>query len=353
MRCVACTGALEGVDQENPEPMFRTAHVPSQGYVDNDVFCPLIPLGSAHDILLDLEKRYCSKDRQITQADFFRPKELENASISTTPPIIVLEFDPPPHPSIPRITVSKPEDETDSASIPVYAHATGKEVHSDQRTLLQDNHRKLTHRIDSLARRHSMINVLSESRDGTRSLPKTPVPVISTSNKSHRWQTTESSQKKGLTMKTRMPAKDLAVPSVDIVVVYMYDSATCDQSQDHDADLEMFLCRTTTNTEDLDSVPLKKIRRAGTDIFKQTKDTSNFLTPTKQGRLNAGEYLNRRGGSGANVVNWLHDENMLGRQMLGSRKSAVGFDLSPRSPASGDLECAAAQINEYLHKLRH
>lgn len=154
-------------------------------------------------------------------------------------------------------------------------------------------------------------------------------------------------------MKTRRSYSRKRLPSVDIVMVYTYDSTLCDEDQDEDADLNPFRCRVKTCTDIMDTDSPKKIRRSGTDIAKHQSETSVAFQVSRDRQAHLGELSNYTKGINEVSVNWLNDDNMLEWHIPGSRISTIGFDLSPKSSGLGDLESAAEQLNDYLNVLRN
>ncbi|KAH3988870.1 hypothetical protein HBI25_227450 [Parastagonospora nodorum] len=305
---------------------------------------------SVNDVFSNWEDRY-KPESQISQADFFRPTELASQSARTTRAILSIEdIGQPMQPSVPRITLTEPEDHV---TTPGSSQPTLVTAHADQKTHFQPKQRTgLTHERSALERRHS--SVMPESWDESHNAWGTSTRKLPTvSSQPQEWTATTTSPKRGWTMKTRNSTSHKLLPSVDIVMVYMYDSALCDEDLDKDADLNPFRCRVTTGIDIMDTSPPKKIRRARTEITKQQNETSATFHLSRGRQVHRGELSRYTEDSKDIFVNWLHDENMLERQMHGSRISTIGFDISPKSSAPDDLESAAEQLNEHLHVLRH
>jgi hypothetical protein len=265
-------------------------------------------------------------------------------------------------PTVPRIVVHGP-DENDATSVsqekPLVKDAEprekrlSKEADPEEKPLLKKAvplERK-THFSDESGiegglrpqvrvRRHSF-SVAPE-----RQPTENPFPIRLPSSSTHITRPLppiETHPKGGWRMRSRCLPSLGTGPQVDIVMVYLYNSAMVPKSGDPDADLNIF--RHFIVNESAPSSPKVSIQRARTDLGKQPRQVFPNLFTTARDRAETKKPEHQ-------VVNWLQDADMLRKQLPGSRIITVGFDIFPTLSTAPDLETAAHQLNTHLQALR-
>lgn len=302
----------------------------------------------AREVLQEWEEKYTRSASPVSQAEFFAPVDLLASEEKSTSRISAVEDDDIPlHPSAPRIVISEP----DSIDIPQSLQkksALQKAPGLGQKTSFLD---ETDHSVKAgrrpPQRRHSAISIVPENNTshdhnvqakGARPRP-TPRP----------WTTTEIHSKDGWKMKVRRMDGAPTVSAVEVVVVYVYNSAIGNQ-MDREADLAMFSHSIHTEPYRREISPTRIIQRARTDIGKQPSQRMPDLSRPRQWAAQPEVDTQR---SSRQHVNWLKDADMLPKQVPGMRLITVGFDIKPHLTTSSNYETAARQLYEYLEKHRN
>jgi hypothetical protein len=339
----------------------RTFENSTTRYGNDDNHHPPEHESTEADVFLDLEKRYSAKP--VSQADFFAPAELcvgRDEALRRT--FCAVDEDVPTDPTIPQIFVHGP-DENDETSIPQekslvkeaesQEEPLSKEADPEEKPLLRKAvplERK-THFSDESsiegglrsqvrARRHSF-SVAPERQPIENPLPA-HLPSISI-HITRPLAPIDTHPKGGWRMRSRCLPSLGTGPQVDIVMVYLYNSAMVTKSGDPDADMNNF--RHVIISESAPPSPKVSIQRARTDLGKQPRQVFPNLFTTARDRAETKKPEHR-------VVNWLQDADMLRKQLPGSRIITVGFDILPTLSTAPDFETAAHQLNAHLQALR-
>lgn len=218
-------------------------------------------------------------------------------------------------------------------------------------------------------RRHSVHSISSlREQHEFRTEGSAPTAVKDFSMTSE-WTLTERSPKNGWRMKARCSNSTQTNHTVDIVVVYLYNSSKFQKTSDKDADLDIFRYYDSSKNTTVRMIP--SVQRARTDLGHQRQLLPSFLStpPKEMSSLNLLDAKRPRPFQGderasasneasdlqpkpnSNRINWLHDHDMLLRQIPGSRVITVGFDIGPVLSTLPNLETAAEQLNEYLSEI--
>ncbi|KAJ4305759.1 Glutamate--tRNA ligase mitochondrial [Kalmusia sp. IMI 367209] len=310
---------------------------------EDDIFDP-----DARTVLQDWEERYTTSASPVSQAEFFAPAELlasRDASNSRSTP--TEDEDIPLHPSAPRIVISEPDTTPGLPSLDQQP-ALKKDLRIDKKTTFLDETNNQSQAIPRLReRRHSIISLVPDrkksgnARSQSKEGPPRPTP--------RPWTTTEMHPKNGWKMKVRCSTGGEIVATVDIVMVYMYNS-TAGYQLDRDGDLNIFNHFDTPETRKRGLSPTRKIQRARTDLGKQPKQDVPDLFASTQWAAHPQVDAQR---SRRQYVNWLTDADMLRKQIPGMRLTMVGYDIKPTLGSTPNFETAARQLHDYLQQHRH
>lgn len=304
------------------------------------------------DVFREWEDRYSAQP--VSQADFFLPNWLHSSRSDSHPKADLADDDDIPlDPTVPRIVIIGPEvgDADPSFERPSSLKKAAPLVEKKQ--LLNESSSDLKHRPKARERRHSTISLVPERQkvdnSASTSTPKgngqkTPTP--------RPWTATETYPKGGWRMRSRCSAVTDAELVVDIVMVYLYHSALCDKSRDRDADLDIFRHFFDFDVTVIDSAPVRKIRRARTDIGKQARQETPFTSSHTPNQSSGAQPWTGLQKHQTKPVNWLQDHDMLRKHIPGSRIITVGFDIAPVLSVDPDFEAAAGQLNDYLQEMR-
>lgn len=358
--CVVTAG-IPSVEPQNVkavEPSMIFQDYDDEEIFDPDLFRRTAPRNYELEIFEDLEARYSEKP--ISQADFFKPEGLSGDSEQPTK---TKSVDPLPdesvpiRPDLPEIRISKPDEGSDTSSAggqrPDSIGTSCTSVTSDSAQERREHNTEKAPRrtideiqtsLTSLGRRHSASGYISGPDENIDSDTwKIPRPwVVDERGSRTGWGKVRTRRFDGYSIK----------PSVDVVVVYLFNSEVCDKTKDPDADLDLFRCDTGVNVEKSTMVPEVKILRAQTDISTQAADRTgpaSVLRPdhvsptsTSDGPRNA----SRRQGD------WMRDPSMLQKHLGDCRVLTFGFDISAAASGADSHEVAAAQLTEYLRDAR-
>jgi ankyrin repeat protein len=277
--------------------------------------------------------------QHFSDGDFFAPKELHELHGATTPKRDAVEGEgAESHPSVPKIVVIEPEATNYPSAgqmkpalkkTPPLVETTGYLEHdTSTRPRLRERTKSATTRLGAERQRDST------KSNSPRVSPKNTRENMPTSSS---WVLTEKFPKGGWSMKARCSATDDADFVVDIVVVYLFNSALTEAPHDPDSDLDLFVHSSPIDNEKSISMPLETVQRAKTDLGRQPPERKH----TSKGR----EPQDRR-------VNWLQDRDMIRKHISGSRIITVGFDITAALSTSPSPSMAAGQLREYLQKQR-
>lgn len=297
------------------------------------------------EFLQEWENNHASCASNISQAEFFAPADLlanEDAANHHSAQHEA-EDDIPLHPSAPQIIISEPDVIVEGSLSPTRSPILQNTSPSNKKTAF------LGETIESIPRlrqrRHSTISIVPERKKSkdvdtpTKDAQPRPTP--------RPWKTTEHHPKNGCKMRVRYAAGSHTGAIVDIIVVYLYNSATSYQL-DRDADLSMFNHYEHPEPHDRDGSPTRKIQRARTELGKQPNQyVFEMATPKSWGPQIDAQRLRRH------HVNFLKDSDMLAKQIPGMRLTTVGFDIRPALTSRFDLEAAARQLHEHLRQHRN
>jgi hypothetical protein len=309
----------------------------------------------------DLEERYSAKP--VSQADLFTPEELlgprEEALV---PNFRVVDEDVPTDPSVPQIIVHGP-DVDDAASNP-QGNALVREAEPQEKPRFKEADpeekpqlrkavplERKTHFSDGSSVESGLRPKVRERRHSFSVAPErqpteNPLPTHLPSTSSRITQPlapVDTHPKGGWRMKSRCLPSLGTAPQVDIVMVYLYNSATTAKSGDPNADLDIF--RHFIEAEPAHPAPKVPIQRARTDLGKRPRQAFPNIFTTARDRAEAKIPELR-------VVDWLQDPHMLRKQLPGSRIITVGFDIFPTLSAAPNLETAAHQLYTHVQALR-
>ncbi|KAJ4351186.1 uncharacterized protein N0V89_006525 [Didymosphaeria variabile] len=315
---------------------------------------PVISITGPQDDLFDPDtleflqewgNKYVGPASAVSQAEFFAPVELlsnEDASKPRDAPID--DDDIPLHPSAPRIIISEPDAITKVPSLEGKSTLKKASRFDDKTTFLGEIDEPAQAIPRLRQRRHSTISILPERR--TSNAAASPVKDAQPRPTPRPWTTTESHPKNGWKMRVRCSAGSVIGAAVDVIVVYLYNSATSNQL-DRDADLAMFNHYEHPETHDREVSPTRKIQRARTELGKQPNQDVLELTTTRHWAPQVDAQRLRR-----QHVNFLKDSDMLPKQIPGMRLTTVGFDIKPALASRLDLEAAARQLHNHLQQYR-
>jgi hypothetical protein len=348
------------------EPQNVRAVEPSmifQDYDDEEIFDPDLfrrtaPRNYELEIYKDLEARYSEKS--ISQADFFKPEGLSSNSEQPTKTKVV---DPLTDESVsvrldlPQIRISKPDEGSDTSSVggqrpdSIDTSRTSVTSESAQETLERNTEKAPRRTIDeirssltNLGRRHSASGDLSGPDENIDSDTwKAPRP----------WVVDERGCKTGWgKVKTRRFDGYSIKPSVDVVVVYLFNSEVCDKTKDPDADLDLFRCDTGADVEKRTMVPELKLHRAQTDISTQSADRTCPASVFGPDHVSPTSILGGPRNASGRPGDWMRDPIMLQKHLGDCRVLTFGFDISAAASGPDSHEVAAAQLTEYLRDAR-
>jgi Mg2+ and Co2+ transporter CorA len=144
------------------------------------------------------------------------------------------------------------------------------------------------------------------------------------------WRRTHISSKYGSRVRVCCSPCSEIGSAVDIVVVYLYNSALFRKPYDQDADLDIFY-----HTKDVKSPSSQGVQKAKTIRREQSKDP---LPET------FAEHSER--------VNWLEEFEMLRRFIPGSRIITIGFDIAPLLLGISSFDKISVQLLEHLGNTR-
>ncbi|KAL5415711.1 hypothetical protein PMIN06_002288 [Paraphaeosphaeria minitans] len=308
---------------------------------EDDLFHPIV-----RDFLQEWESKYTDRASTVSQAEFFAPVELLTDENTSTSSEARFEDDEIPlHPSAPRIIVSEPDagpglpSTLDERGTPRKASSGAKRT-----TFLGDTDDTAQNIPKLRQRRHSTISLIpdrkisSNAQASGRDAQPRSAPRL--------WTTKENHPKNGWKMRVRYAAGNATCSVVDVVVVYLYNSAVSDKL-DRDADIAIFNHYESPEPGDRETSPTKKIQRARTELGKQLKqDGLGFTAPNYWAPPVDARRLRRH------HVNFLKDADMLREQVPGIRLTTVGFDIKPNLANSLNLEAAAQQLYDHLQQHR-
>ncbi|KAL1592691.1 hypothetical protein SLS60_011107 [Paraconiothyrium brasiliense] len=319
-----------------PAPPVISITGPQDDLFDTDV----------RDFLRNWGNKYVDSASAVSQAEFFAPSELlANEDTSNSRDARTDDDDIPLHPSAPRIIVSEPDSITKVPSLDEKPTLKKASRFDKKTTFLGETDESAQAVPRSPQRRHSTISLLPERR--TSNDAASPAKVAQPRPTPRPWTTTESHPKNGWKMRVRYAAGSAIGAAVDVIMVYLYNSATSNQL-DRDADLAMFNHYEQSETPDREVSPTRKIQRARTELDrKQLNQNVLELTTTRHWgpRVDA-QRLRRQ------HVNFLKDGDMLSKHIPGMRLTTVGFDIKPSLANRLDLEAAARQLHNYLRQHR-
>jgi Mg2+ and Co2+ transporter CorA len=296
---------------------------------------------TALSILQDWEDRYSAE--HVSQDTFFAPRELLASDRSSSPRNdAVDESDIPASTSVPQIVISGPEA-NHSLSLPPEKPILNKAPPLDRAARFLDD---TSTRPKLRERRHSVISFVAETQHDEKSkAPRILSKQIPATSTPRPWTFAESFPKNGWRMRARCSTFSATDSVVDIVVVYLYNSALFQKPQDHDADLNLFCYTSPIETSKVEFVPIQTKQRATTDLGKQR---SHQMSSDKFAEHDWAGLQTPRG----QQVNWLQDHDMLRKHVPGCRIMTIGFDIAPTLSAVPNFHTAAGQLREYLLQQR-
>jgi Mg2+ and Co2+ transporter CorA len=315
-----------------PAPPVISITTPQDDFFDPDT----------RSFLQDWESRYSNRVSAVSQAEFFAPKELlTDEDASTSSDARFEDDDVPLHPSAPRIVISEPDT--------IFQVPSSLEENSTLRVnkriaFLSAVEEPLQATPRLRQRRHSTISLVPEHKTSTNvQLPARDAQPRPTPRP---WTTTETHPKNGWKMRVRYAAGSATGSVVDVIMVYLYNSAMSNQL-DRDADLAIFNHYEQPEPLDRETSPTRKIQRARTELGKQSRqDIVEFSKPSNWAPQQDAQRLRHQ------PVNFLKDANMLREQVPGMRLTTVGFDVKPSLVSNFSYEAAAQQLYDHLQRHR-
>jgi hypothetical protein len=144
------------------------------------------------------------------------------------------------------------------------------------------------------------------------------------------WTMTKINSKYGWRTRVRYSTECETEPIVDLVVVYLYNSASFKKPHGEDADLDIFC-----HTEEVKSPFSQRMKKAKTIRKEQSKDPlpETFAEHDEK-------------------VNWLEEDDMLKDCIPGSRIITLGFDIAPVLSQVPDFDRISVQLLEHLEEIR-
>ena len=156
----------------------------------------------------------------------------------------------------------------------------------------------------------------------------------------------------GWRTKTRCSADKDTNPSVEVAIVYLYDSTKCGDVQDPDADLEIFRCHFPNHPDLPEISPARDLHHTPVDPRRQLSEVLAFADDPKAGNKRIAEGPRTlRHEKGTSTV-WPLDPDMLEARVPNCRIMMIGFDISTAPSGSLAASTAAIQLNEELLRLR-
>ncbi|KAH7357604.1 hypothetical protein BKA66DRAFT_595055 [Pyrenochaeta sp. MPI-SDFR-AT-0127] len=308
---------------------------------------------TAQDILREWEERYSAEP--VSQAEFFIQNWLRSSGNASHPKASRVDEDGdiPLDPAVPRIVIISPEaGDTDS---PFKSPSRLKKASPlvEKAQLLKESSENLKHRPEARERRHSRVSLIPERQKEKKSgLASTIKENNLTTPTPRPWSSTETYPKGGWRMRSRCSAVANTGPLVDVVMVYLYHSASCDKSRDRDANLDMFRHFISSDATVPNPAPVGKIQRARMNIGKQQRQVFPSVFAHTPNRSNVAQSRTELQQNRTKPVNWLQDHDMLRNHIPGSRIITIGFDIAPFLSTDPDFETAAGQLNDSLQEMR-
>lgn len=303
------------------------------------------------DIYQDLEERYAAAP--VSPADVFRPEELLKSDRSRSKSVDFTSSDDSrasiydvSDSGVPQIFVTGPEEVEKSLQIEAEPKLRKAGPLAEKVQFL--NETKKPH----LRERRRSMSMIPEPLNKSKNVSTRIAPLQSTVKPiPQSWLATDTDPKGGWRMRTRGSKSASFEASVDVVVVYLYNSAVCDKSRDRDADLDLFRYFIDSSTTKSDNIPVKLLQRARTDMENKSRPglPSIFAPAIPRKTVQQPKYLPE---TRSRPVNWLQDHNMLQKQIPGARVLTVGFDIFPVLSSVPDFEAAAGQLIDYLQGQR-
>jgi hypothetical protein len=290
-------------------------------FVDGDIHVPsTFRAPTETSLYQDLEDRYSAKP--VSQADFFAPKELlGHREEALARNFRAIDEGVPSDPTIPQIIVHGPD--VDDATSNPQEEPLVDERFSQEKLLLREADpeqksqlrkavplERKTHfseesgtgsglRPKDRERRHSLS--IAPKRQPTEKPLSTHLPSTSP-HITRPLAPVDTHSKGGWRMKSRCLPSLSTAREVDIVMVYLYNSATTAKSGDPDADLDIF--RHFIEADLAPPAPKVSIQQARTDIGKQPRQAFPNIITTAQDRAETNMPKPQ-------AINWLQDPDML------------------------------------------
>ena len=302
-------------------------------------------MSNIEDVYRDWEERY--SQMTASQAEFFAPADINLDQCETRRSYHLSDDeDIPVDPSVPLIIVIGPEDVESPPPNKLLSRAAPL---SEKKAQFRED--ELQPRSGVAGRRYSM-NMIPGRPSGEIVFPNSGTKAKVHSESTPRpWIATDTNRTGGWRMRSRCSPLAGTEHTVDIVIVYVYNSAVCDKARDRDADLDVFRYHPDSEATRSQSVSVMKFKRAQTDLGKQSRPTlPNIFGPTSSPKKPQQWTDFTRDQTGS--VNWLQDHDMLRKHMPGSRIITVGFDIFPVLSSPPNYESAARQLIEHLQDCR-
>jgi len=185
------------------------------------------------------------------------------------------------------------------------------------------------------------------STNGSRQAVSGPEPMST-----RRWGFNQSRPRNGWRMKTRYSTVSATDPSVDIVVVYLYDSSTGDGSQNLDADLEIFHSHAAAHTNILETSTVMGVQHGSADMENQSPQTLLSVVSPKSGRRSAVKSPDKSQQQCGSSTSWIQDPNMVEAHIPNCRTVTFGFDIWSAPQGLEAASTAAEQMKDALLEIR-